>query len=210
MRSSNLNTIFIIVVLVSLKTEGQYTCTLLFCTEHRLTTAGARIISRNLQCFLEIPVSLQPHPPVHISLKTIAFPSCFIIDDKVNESTLQNKTPTIIYYEYHCICSTYISPSHLIFSVSFCGMRKWNNYFRDGETQLHKICPENTKLMEAMTRCELRIHDNPPRVVFIYKKLSLLREMFNKAPEVSHGAPETRWMKSYLIQIKYEMGSMNI
>lgn len=99
-----MNTIFIIVVLVSLKTEGQYTCTLLFCPEHKLTIAGARIISRNPQCFLEIPGSLQPHPPVHISLKTITFPSCFIIDDKVNESTLQHKTPTIIYYEYHCIC----------------------------------------------------------------------------------------------------------
>lgn len=76
--------------------------------------------------------------------------------------------------------------------MSFCSMRKWNNYFRDDETQLHQICPENTKFTEAMTRCELRIHDTPPRVVFIYKKLSLLCEVFNKAPEVSRGAPETR------------------
>lgn len=61
MRSLEHEQIFIIVALVYLKTEVQYKCTLLFCPEHRLTVIGAKIISRNLQCFLEIPVSLQPY-----------------------------------------------------------------------------------------------------------------------------------------------------
>lgn len=52
------------------------------------------------------------------------------------------------------------------------------------------ICPQNTKLMEATTRCEFRIRDTPSKVVFVYTKLPLLSKVL-KRPEVSNGAPET-------------------
>lgn len=85
------------------KKKIAYKGTSLFYPEHRLTTVGVRITSRNLRCFLKISVSPQPHPPVHMPLKTMAFPSCLILNDNVNESTLQSKTATIIYDEGHCI-----------------------------------------------------------------------------------------------------------
>lgn len=78
--------------------------------------------------------------PVPISLKTTAFPSCVITDDKLNESILQNRMPTIIYYEYHiCIALLHHYLIWSSLSMSLCSMRKWNNYFRDEETRLHKI-----------------------------------------------------------------------
>lgn len=86
------------------------------------------------------------------------------------------------------------SLSHFIFSMSFCRKRKWDNYFRDEETQLHKVWfvpkTQSSWRLWQDVNSGFMIQDAPSKVVFIYTKSSVLSKVL-MAPQVSNGAPET-------------------